>query len=345
MPIAFAWNESHENHRAPHHVERPERLRAVLQRLEGASIRPHLLPVDYDRAPLELVHLVHTEEHVRFVVGAGERGFDRLDPDTYITKSSVRAALDAVGALLAVTKAVLDGKTASGFAAVRPPGHHATPDHSMGFCLFSNVAIAARWAQRVAGLGRVLIVDFDVHHGNGTQDVFYDDPSVMYMSVHQAPFYPGTGAAHERGTGQAEGSTINIPLPRGTGDAGYGRVFREILRPVARRFRPEIIFLSSGYDAHWKDLLGGMHVSTRGFADIMRELRGWANESCDGRIVSTLEGGYHLDALAHSVHATLDVLHDIEADVDDPIGVAPDEDTDIKNYLVDVASSLLDEAQ
>lgn len=345
MPIAFAWNRSHASHAAAHHVERPERLDAVLRRLEGASVRRHMLSVDYRRAPVKVLHLVHTEEHVRSVVEAVERGFDRLDPDTYVTAQSLDCALDAVGALLAVTRHVLDGKAPTGFAAVRPPGHHATADRSMGFCLFSNVAVAARWAQHEAGVGRVLIVDFDVHHGNGTQDIFYDDPSVMYMSIHQAPFYPGTGAAHERGGEGAEGSTINIPLPGGTGDAAYRDVLRNILRPIAQRFRPELIMLSAGYDAHWKDLLGGMHVSTRGFADVVRELRQWADAWCDGRIVAVLEGGYHLDALAHSVHATLDVLHDAEADVGDPFGDVPDEDTDVKDYLVDIASSLSDEVQ
>lgn len=340
MSIAFAWNESHENHRAAQHVERPERVQAILTRLQGASIRQHLASVDFDRAPEEVLRLVHTDEHVRSVIDAVHRGFDRLDPDTYITESSMDAALDAMGALLAVTRHVVDGKASSGFAAIRPPGHHATADHSMGFCLFSNIAIAARWAQREAGVGRVLIVDFDVHHGNGTQDIFYDDPSVMYMSVHQAPFYPGTGAAHERGEGDARGSTINIPLPGGTGDDGYRRVFREVLRPLAEAFKPEVIFLSAGYDAHWKDLLGGMNVSVRGFADLVREVRRWADACCDGRIVAALEGGYHLDALAHSVHATLDVLHDLEADVEDLFGATADEDTDIGDYLVDIAASL-----
>lgn len=340
MPIAFAWNESHEGHRAARHVERPERIQAILKRLESASIRQHLLHLEFERASKDVLRLVHTEEHVQFVFDAVSRGFDGFDPDTYVTESSVDAALDGVGALLAVTKHVIDGKASSGFAAVRPPGHHATADQSMGFCLFSNIAVAARWAQREAGLGRVLIVDFDVHHGNGTQDIFYEDPSVMYMSVHQAPFYPGTGAVYERGTGEATGSTVNVPLPGGTGDAGYLRAFREILRPLASLFRPEAIFVSAGYDAHWKDLLGGMHVSTRGFADLVRELRGWADALCDGRIVVALEGGYHLDALATSVHATLDVLHDKDAEVDDPIGGSQEEETEIGDYLADVASSL-----
>ena len=340
MSIAFAWNESHGDHHASRHVERPERLQAVLKLVDHSPIRRRLSTVSYERASLDLLRLVHTDAHLRHVVDAVERGFDRLDPDTYITGGSLHAALDAVGALIAVTRAVVDGRAETGFAAVRPPGHHATPDRSMGFCLFSNVAVAARWAQLEAGIGRVLIVDFDVHHGNGTQDVFYDDPTVMYMSVHQAPFYPGTGALRERGEGEAAGTTLNVPLPGGTGDAGYLRVFEEVLRPHAEAFRPELILMSAGYDAHWKDLLGGMHVSASGFAELVRLMRGWAYEWSDGRIVAALEGGYHLDALAFSVLATLDVLHDVEARVDDPIGPSAEEETDVREYLAELAARL-----
>ena len=340
MSIAFAWNESHEQHRAPHHVERPERLQAVLKLVDHSPIRRILRTVDYERASPDLLRLAHTDAHIGHVIEAVERGFDRLDPDTYISGGSLGAALDAVGAVVAVTRAVVDGRADSGFAAVRPPGHHATADRSMGFCLFSNVAVAARWAQREAGIGRVLIVDFDVHHGNGTQDIFYDDPTVMYMSVHQAPFYPGTGALRERGERDGAGTTLNVPLPGGTGDEGYLRVFEEILQPHAEAFRPELILLSAGYDAHWKDLLGGMHVSAAGFADLVRLMRGWADEWSGGRIVAALEGGYHLDALAFSVLATLEVLHDVEANVEDPIGPSSEEETDVREYLTELASRL-----
>jgi acetoin utilization deacetylase AcuC-like enzyme len=203
----------------------------------------------------------------------------------------------------------------------------------MGFCLFSNVAIATRWAQSVAGVGRVLIVDFDVHHGNGTQDIFYEDTDVMYMSVHQAPFYPGSGDADERGTGDAVESTVNVPLQAGAGDDVYLYVFREILRPRALHFDPELIFISAGYDAHWKDPLGGMQMTTKGFAELVRELSEWADTCCDGRLIAALEGGYHLNALAHSVIATLDVLNDGAAHVEDPIGSAPGEAPPLEHFL------------
>lgn len=337
MPVAFAWNEHHADHRSTQsmgrHVERPERLDGVLKLLNDAPVRRHLEVVSGGRAALELLHLAHEEEHVRRVADAIGAGFDRLDSDTYITGKSLTAALEAVGTLLGVTKYVIDGRSTSGFAAIRPPGHHATQNQSMGFCIFSNVAVAARWAQREAGLGRVLIVDFDVHHGNGTQHIFYEDPSVMYMSVHQAPFYPGTGAAHEQGAGDAVRTTLNVPLPSGAGDEAYMYVFRDILRPFALEFRPDLIFLSAGYDAHWKDPLGGMRVSTNGFADVVREVSDWADSCCDGRVVAALEGGYHIDALATSVVATLDVLHDPAALVEDPIGEAPGDTPLPKQHL------------
>ncbi len=337
MPVSFAWNETHAGHRATRHmgrhVERPERLDGVLRHLNTAPIRRHLEFVSGERARLEELYLAHDEEHVQRVASAIGAGFNRLDPDTFITGKSMNIALDAVGALMAVTRHVLDGRSTSGFAAIRPPGHHATQNQSMGFCIFSNVAVAARWAQREAGLDRVLIVDFDVHHGNGTQHIFYDDPGVMYMSVHQSPFYPGTGAADERGAGDGAHTTVNVPLPSGAGDETYNIVFRDILRPFARDFDPELIFLSAGYDAHWKDPLGGMRVTTNGFAEIVREVSDWAGSCCDGRIVAALEGGYHIDALTYSVAATLEVLNDPDAKVEDPCGDAPGEPAVLEEHL------------
>lgn len=339
MPVAFAFNESHAAHRASGHVERPERLSRILDLLAKAPVRRHLIHPHVERAALDVLHLVHEPRYVEHVVAAVHKGYDRLNPDTYLTAGSLAAALDAVGALLAVTEAVLDRRATTGFAAVRPPGHHATPERSMGFCLFSNVAVAARWAQQVGGLERALIVDFDVHHGNGTQDIFYEDPSVMYMSIHQSPFYPGTGQANERGAGAAVGTTVNLPLPSGARDAHYERLFATVLRPIALKFAPELILVSAGYDAHWKDLLGGMRMTVRGYAALIRELRYWADSCCDGRIVGALEGGYHIDALAHSVLSTLSVLHDVDSDIADPIGNAPGEAPDLDAYVEDLEIS------
>ena len=198
----------------------------------------------------------------------------------------------AAGGLCNVVGAVLQGEAANGFALVRPPGHHATPDRAMGFCLYNNVAIAARAAQAEHGLERVLIVDFDVHHGNGTQDAFYEDGSVLFFSTHQYPFYPGTGHWRETGSGRGAGTTVNVPMPAGVGDSGYFEAFDTVLAPIARRFQPQFILVSAGYDAHWNDPLAGMHLSIPGYAALIDRLLVLADELCGGRMVLTLEGGY-----------------------------------------------------
>ena len=338
MNIALAYNESHRGHHASGHVEQPRRLDAVINEIEKASTWRSLTRVQTEPASLEMLSLVHTAAHVEHVVASVRKGSRGLDPDTYITADSLDAALEGIGCLTAVVREVVEGRYETGFAAIRPPGHHATATRSMGFCLFNNVAVAARWAQRELGIGRVLIVDFDVHHGNGTQDIFYEDGSVMYMSAHQSPFYPGTGDLTERGAGDGLGTTVNVPLPAGTGDATFEAVFQEILRPIALDFGPELILASAGYDSHWKDLLGGMRVTTRGFAHVTRELLDWARICCDGRLVAALEGGYHIEALARSVVATLQVMADPDVEVTDVIGKPPGEDAvvglrEIKDFL------------
>jgi acetoin utilization deacetylase AcuC-like enzyme len=216
----------------------------------------------------------------------------------------------------------MDGEVASTFALLRPPGHHATPEQASGFCLFNNIAIATRYALSKYKLERILIIDFDVHHGNGTQDAFYDDPGVLYISVHQYPHYPGTGSVDETGSGQGRGTTINIPLPAGCGDSEYLRVFREIIIPAAGRFKPQLILVSAGYDAHWADELAMMGLTITGFARLVRIIRGLADKLCSGRLVFSLEGGYNLGALASSVKATFDVLLG-NADIEDKLGKPP----------------------
>jgi len=236
-----------------------------------------------------------------------------MSPDSY------DAALYAAGGAIEATDAVISGRTNSAFALVRPPGHHATSLTAMGFCLFNNIAIAAQHALKKHKMEKVAIIDFDVHHGNGTQEAFYNNPHVLYVSTHQYPHYPGTGTVGETGSGAAEGSTINIPLPSGSGDEEYRQVFEEIIVPVTRRFHPEFILVSAGYDLHWKDRLAMMEVSTAGFADMVRYIKNLADELCDGKIVITLEGGYNLKALATSVKATFDVLLG-KSNIEDPLG-------------------------
>jgi acetoin utilization deacetylase AcuC-like enzyme len=230
----------------------------------------------------------------------------------------------AAGGLVEATRAVLDGELENAFAMVRPPGHHALRARGMGFCLFNNVAVAARYAQAERGLDRILIMDFDVHHGNGTQDEFDADPAVMFISTHQYPHYPGTGYWNETGRGDGEGSIINVPLGGGVGDEGFSRIFQEIVAPAAWRFQPDLILVSAGYDAHWDDPLAYMHLSIGGYAAIAQALKDLAEELCGGRVVFTLEGGYHLDALAYSVLNTFGVLLGDEAwQLVDPLGPSP----------------------
>jgi acetoin utilization deacetylase AcuC-like enzyme len=228
-------------------------------------------------------------------------GGGHLDPDTYVAPRSFEAALMAAGGVVRAVEAVLAGEVANGFALVRPPGHHATATRAMGFCLFNNVAVAARAALAEGAVERVFIADFDVHHGNGTQDAFADDPAVFYFSTHQYPYYPGTGHWSETGHGAGEGTVLNVPLPAHVGDAGFAQVFAELAWPLAERFRPDLILVSAGYDAHWNDPLAQMNLSLAGYAWLAQELVRMAEQLCDGRIVFTLEGGYELDVLACGV--------------------------------------------
>jgi acetoin utilization deacetylase AcuC-like enzyme len=228
--------------------------------------------------------------------------------DTPVSAESYRVALAAVGGVLATVDAVMEGKIRNAFCAIRPPGHHALKDRAMGFCLFNNVAIAARYLQKKHKLERILIVDWDVHHGNGTQAAFDGDATVFYFSVHQHAFYPGTGTAEETGAGKAVGTKLNVPLPAGSGDAEYKRAFEEKLRPAARAFRPDFVLVSAGFDAHEGDRLGRMKVTTQGYAELARIVKSIAEMCCQGRLVLLLEGGYTLDNLASASEAVIRVL-------------------------------------
>ncbi|MDQ7041471.1 MAG: histone deacetylase [Rhodothermus sp.] len=336
MTTAFAWNPSHESHYEVGHVERPERLAVIQQRLLSLPIWNRLqhtepLPVD-----LGVARLVHRPTYLERLQQALQRAPTRLDPDTYVQPASLAVALEAVGALLAVARTVLEGHADNGFAAIRPPGHHATPERAMGFCLLSNVAIAVRWVQQTFGVERVAIVDFDVHHGNGTQEVFYEDPNVLFLSVHQFPHYPGTGRMEEIGAGRGRGTTVNVPLPAYTGDDGCLEAFRRLLGPVVRRFRPEVLFVSAGYDAHWRDPLSAMQLTVTGYAQLVYELMEWADACCDNRLIMTLEGGYDTEALAASITASITRLLDPMADIEDPIGPAPHETTDVRDLIYEL---------
>jgi acetoin utilization deacetylase AcuC-like enzyme len=305
-----------------------------MQLLAQKELLGKLVEVQATLVPMEHLLAVHHEDYVKRAKEVAEGGGGNLDPDTYLNGRSYEVALTAAGGMLNLVDAILDGKADNGFALVRPPGHHALPGRGMGFCLFNNVAVGAAYALNHKGLSRVLIADFDLHHGNGTQEAFYSTDQVLYFSTHQYPYYPGTGHWSEIGVGQGEGFSVNVPLPPGVGDEGYERVFDEILYPVAERFRPELILVSAGYDAHWADPLGMMQLSSTGYGHLTETLKQIADEVCNGRLALTLEGGYDLEALSHSIAATLQTL--MGGEIDDPLGPAPHPGIPVDDIVIDV---------
>lgn len=321
MPTtAYVTHPDYELHTLEGHPEHAGRLDAVWKLFESSGILGRLMPITPAPATPEQLSLVHTPHFVDFVRQAAEQGGGMLDPDTYLLPVSYDVACLAAGGLIAAVDAVLEGQADNGLAIVRPPGHHATPTRAMGFCLFNNVAIAARHAQ--AGrpsVKRVMIVDYDVHHGNGTQDAFYADPNVLYVSTHQYPHYPGTGALSEIGEGEGKGATINMPLRAGVGSDGFRLLYDKVLWPAARRFQPDLILVSAGFDAHWADHLAMLQLDLRGYAGLTRQLIEMAGELCKGRIVFALEGGYDLDVLSHGLLNVAYALQGVD-DLSDPLG-------------------------
>jgi acetoin utilization deacetylase AcuC-like enzyme len=278
----------------------------VRQGLADAGLRERVVSCEPRPATPEELHGVHTPEHVERVAATRGRTV-RFDADTQAGPLSYEAALLAAGAVVDAVDRVLAGTLGRAFCAVRPPGHHALADRAMGFCLFNNVAVAAAHALR-RGLERVLIVDFDVHHGNGTQDIFYADPRVLYVSSHAYPFYPGTGSLREVGEGKGRGYTVNLPLPDGTGDADLVFLYRELVAPIARAFAPELVLVSAGFDAHRGDPLAGMDLTASGYASLTSLCVAAAEGPARGRVVAALEGGYRLEAIAASAAAVTGVL-------------------------------------
>jgi histone deacetylase 6 len=291
-------------HRAAYeHPEHPGRLSAIRARLEAEGLTPRFRRVDAREATRDELLAVHTAGHLDLVAATAGVPFAQLDPDTYTCSDSARAARLAAGGLVDLTRAVVSGELANGLALLRPPGHHAEADSAMGFCLFNNVAVAAQAARR-AGVSRVLVVDWDLHHGNGTQHSFEEDPDVLYFSTHQFPFYPGTGGIGEVGMGAARGRTVNVPWPAGMGDAEYVAAFDRVLLPIARAFEPGLVLVSCGFDAAAGDLLGGMRISAAGYAALTGQVLSLAG----GRAVLALEGGYNLDAISGAAAACARVL-------------------------------------
>ena len=318
MAVGYVYDSIYLRHDTGQHVEVAARLVTTIAFLEKAGLTSQLTLIKPRPATVAEIAQVHRKEYIKEIEETAQKGGGWLDPDTVMSADSYQAALYAAGGVIQAVAAVMGEEVASAFALVRPPGHHATPRQAKGFCLFNNIAIAASYALAEYKLERIFIIDFDVHHGNGTQDIFYDNPQVMYVSTHEYPFYPGTGAIDETGSGTAEGTTINIPLPASCGDAEYLKVFEQIIVPAARRFNPQLILVSAGYDNHWADPLAMMQVSVSGFSQMVETIKGLADELCGGRLVFTLEGGYNLNALAASVKATFDTL--LGNSVEDSLG-------------------------
>ena len=309
MDVGLVYHPDYLKHFAgQQHPERPGRLEAVMQALETSGQTQQLVALEGEHDAQAWVASVHELKHIQRVQTASQRGGAALDPDTIVCQDSFDVALKAVAGTLTAANAVIEGQVAQAFCAVRPPGHHATSQRAMGFCLFNNVAVLARYLQKHHGLDNILIVDWDVHHGNGTQFIFEDDPSVLYFSIHQYPYYPGTGAATETGQGRGQGYTLNIPMTAGAGDDDYIAVFEQQLLPRAVEYGPDCVLVSAGFDAHHADPLAQMQVTEQGYRRLTQVVKEIAARCCDHRLISVLEGGYNLDALGRSVQTHVDEL-------------------------------------
>ena len=291
------------------HPERPDRLSAVVNALTKSGLDKRMVRLKPPSAKDQDILRCHKAAYLKQVKQDFKDGADRLSTgDTRICPASLNVAMRAVGGVISATDQVCSGKARNAFCAVRPPGHHATPDRGMGFCIFNNVAVAARFAQAKHKIEKVLIVDWDVHHGNGTQDIFYDDGSVFFLSTHQSPWYPGTGAKNETGTGKGQGTTMNVPLPAGSGRKAVLGAFVDRLAPAMDKFKPQLVIISAGFDSRQGDPLGRFTLTDQDFADLTKVLIDIADEHADGRIVSVLEGGYSLKGLASATAAHVRTL-------------------------------------
>jgi acetoin utilization deacetylase AcuC-like enzyme len=320
-------------HDEPTHPENANRLRAIMALLDGCGIwdELHTLPImPASERDIAAVHRRRLIEHLQMFA---YEGGGWLTVDTYLTSDSWSTAARAAGAALCATEAVVRGDVANSFALVRPPGHHATPTTAMGFCLINNVAVAAQYALDVLGLQRVAIIDWDTHHGNGTQDCFYEQGQVLYCSSHTWGIFPGTGDWREIGEGAGMGTTLNVPMLPYADDAAFDRVYDELIIPAVTRFAPELIIVSAGYDSHWADPLAPMNASIAGYARIAQKVYNLAADACSGRLVCVLEGGYNLQALAAGVLATLRVLQGRPDLVEDPLGVRPAPKTEVGSVI------------
>jgi acetoin utilization deacetylase AcuC-like enzyme len=323
LSTAYCYDPLFLEHDYPGHPESRERLERVMAQLAHDGLLEGMQAIHPSPIGAVALERIHRTDYIETVRRLSERGGGHLDADTYVCRASYNAALLAAGACVDLTGAVLRGEASNAIALVRPPGHHAMPERGMGFCLFNNIAVAAAAALADFGLSRVLIVDWDVHHGNGTQAAFYGSPQVLFFSTHQYPHYPGTGHWRDKGSGTGQGYTVNVPLSAGVGDAGFRHIYENLLFPLAERYRPELILVSAGYDAHWDDPLAGLQLSLAGYRWLAEEVAALAGGLCEGKLVVVLEGGYNLDVLAHGVASTCRALLGEPEPGPDPLGPAP----------------------
>ncbi len=328
MNTGYAYDACEQQHTFPGHPEWRGRLQSTLRRLQTTQLLNHLQALPVPAASADQLALCHNTAYVQRVADMAARGGGHLDPDTYVVSGTYEAALKAAGAAFSLAEAICKGDIDNGMSLMRPPGHHALGNQGMGFCIFNNIALAAKWLLQNKLAERVLIFDFDVHHGNGTQALTETHPAIAYISTHLYPFYPGTGAAADTGRGEGKGTVLNIPLAAGAGDETMQAIFPALVAPFARRFRPDIILVSAGYDAHWRDPLAYAQLSLSGYAWLVRSLLALADELCAGRLGFILEGGYDLNVLALAVCNTLTLLRDPSAAIDDPLGPAPHPEPD-----------------
>jgi len=319
-------------HDLPGHPENSKRLQAIITELNESGLWDLTTKLITRSATTDELRLCHSEEYINHVKNFCENGGGYLDADTYTNEYSYNAALIAVGGLVDLVEQVVDGKLKNGFALLRPPGHHALVNRSMGFCIFGNVAIAAKAALLSSKINKVAIVDIDVHHGNGTQALVENDLNILYASTHQFPFYPGTGSIKEVGKGGSKGTLLNVPLPALVSDDGFKEVYKEIILPKIENFKPDILLISAGYDAHWDDPLANMGLSLSGYFWISQQLKEIAEKLCSSRIVFVLEGGYNLKVLSAGVVNSIRVLSGIE-DFNDPLGKSPYSEPNVSNLI------------
>ncbi len=322
--LVLFYPQGHEAHFEEGHPERPERVEAIRQALQSAGWWEPACCIEPLDLPEEILRGVHSAEYLASLERACQRG-QRLDLDTYTTPDSWRLARRAAGGAAAVAGAVWQRRVRCGFALTRPPGHHATIQRGMGFCLLNNVALAAEYLLQREGAQRLAIVDLDLHHGNGIQDVFYRRAEVFYLSTHQAPFYPGTGRIEERGAGLGFGTNANLPLPPRSGDQAFRRAMDEVILPLLEGYQPEMLLVCVGFDTHWKDPLGSLLLTAGEYGNLISSLAGWAEDACQGRIALFLEGGYDLEAVTACAQAVTAAL--LRQPWTDPLGPPPYRET------------------